>query len=110
MGALHDDPVFLGYGDSCFIEESFGFRTPKHHLAQIDSVVQNGSDGGGVPVEGLSPVVAVFVVIGIVLIEVGLRVQNIALPQVRGPVKTPPCAPEDILFPNDLCFFFEGLF
>ena len=81
MGAGHNDPLFLRRRDAGFIKEALGFCPAKHRLAQVDVVVQNSPDGGGVPVEGLTPVVTVFVVVRIVLVEIGLGIEYAALPQ-----------------------------
>ncbi len=71
MGALGDDPLLLRGGNAGLIEEALGFRPSENRLSQIDAVVEDGPDGGGMPVVGLAPVFALEVV-GIVLVEVRL--------------------------------------
>ncbi|MPM52982.1 hypothetical protein SDC9_99746 [bioreactor metagenome] len=81
MGVLGDHPFLLRGRDSRFIKKALGFCPSKYRLTQINAVIEDRADGGGMPVKRLSPVITVLVVIRIVLIKIRLRVQNTALPQ-----------------------------
>ena len=81
MCILCDHPFFLRGGNTRFIKESFCLCPAKYHLSQINSIIEDGTNGCCMPVIRFTPVVAVFVVVRIVLIEVCLRVQNIPIPQ-----------------------------
>ena len=76
MGVLGDDPLFLRRLYPALIKEALGLAAAKDYLAQIYRVIQNDPNGGGVPVVGLAPVVAVLVVVWVVLIEVCLGIQH----------------------------------
>ena len=76
MGVFGDDPFLLRCLHPAFIKEVLGLAAAKDHLAQIERIIQNDPDRGGVPVVGLAPVVAVFVVVRIVLVKVCLRIQH----------------------------------
>jgi len=56
VGTLGDDPFLLRGGDAGLIEEALEFGAPEDRLPQIDPVVEDGPDGGGVPVIGFAPV------------------------------------------------------
>ena len=58
-------------------KKPFVFGLPAHHLTDVCLVCQDGPYGRGVLIKGLSPVIA-FVVIGIVLIDVGYGVKDFA--------------------------------
>ena len=76
MGVLGDDPLLLRRLHPAFIKEALSLAAAEDYLAQIDRVIQNNPNGGGVPVVRLAPVVAVFVVVWVVLIEVCLGIQH----------------------------------
>ena len=75
MGVLGDDSFLLWGWDTGFIKEALELGAPKHELPQVDPVVQDGSDGGGVPIIGLAPVSALGAV-RIVLIEVCMGIED----------------------------------
>lgn len=77
---VHYDPLGLVRFHTPFVEEALCLAAAENHLSQIHWVLEDGADGAGVPVKGLAPVVAL-IVIRIVLVEVGLRVENSLFPQ-----------------------------
>lgn len=83
VGALGDDPFLLRGWDAGLIEEALELGAAKHDLPQVDPVVEDGLNGGGVPVVGLAPVFALEVV-GVVLVEVGLWIEDASLPEDLG--------------------------
>ncbi len=83
VGTLGDDPLLLRGGDASLIKEAIELGAAKHELPQIDRVVEDGSDGGGVPVIGLAPVFTLEVV-WVILIEVCLGIEDASLPENLG--------------------------
>ena len=83
VGVLDDDPFFLRGGDAGLIEEALELGASEYELPQVDRVVEDGPDGGGVPVVGLAPVFALEI-IGIVLVEVCLRIEEAPLSENLG--------------------------
>ena len=77
---VHYDPLGLVRFHTPFVEEALCLAAAENHLSQIHRVLEDGADGAGVPVKGLAPVVAL-IVIRIILVEVGLRIENSLFPQ-----------------------------
>ena len=81
MCILRDHPFFLRGCNTRFIKESFCLCPAKYHLSQISPIIENGTNRCCMPVIRFTPIVTIFVVVRIILVEVRLRVQNIPFPQ-----------------------------
>ena len=74
---LRHDPLRFICRNAVLIKEALGLCASEYDLAKVYGIVQNCPHRSSVPVKGLSPVVAVFIVVRVILVEVRLRVKDL---------------------------------